>query len=135
MGIMLSTDQVWQEVERQLFAVLGVVSKRGEARTSGIVYVVRDRQIYILSGFDTWKVRHIQSNPSVSLTVTIAKRILFMPWIRIPPATISFQGEATVHAVAELPEEVVRALTRGLKLEGEAAARLASSASSLEASS
>lgn len=33
----ITTGQVWREIENQLFAVLGMVSKAGKARTAGIV--------------------------------------------------------------------------------------------------
>ncbi len=35
-----STDLVWREIRKQMFAVLGFVAPRGEARTAGIVYAV-----------------------------------------------------------------------------------------------
>ena len=46
----ITTDQVWREVEKRSFAVLGYVTPKGEARTAGIVYTVRDRQVYIVTG-------------------------------------------------------------------------------------
>lgn len=112
----LTTDQVWREVERGFCAVLGMVTARGEPRTAVIVYTVRDRRLYIGSDRSAWKVRHIQSNPNVSLTVTIPKRLPFLPWIRIPAAAISFQGEATAHALEEVPEEIPRTLFKGLEM-------------------
>jgi hypothetical protein len=111
----ITTSEVWREVEKRFFAVLAFVTSRGEARTAGIVYAVRDRQLYIATGQDSWKVRHIIGNPHVSVTVTIPKRIPFMPWLPIPPATITFQGEASVDAVDDVPPEILRKLTRGLK--------------------
>ena len=80
----LTTTQVWNELGKELFAVLGMVTAKGEARTVGIVYTAQDRKIYIATGNDSWKARHTQNNPNVSLTVPIAKRIPFLPWIKIP---------------------------------------------------
>jgi hypothetical protein len=40
MSVVLSSKQVWGELENNLFAVLGMVTTKGEARTVGIVYVV-----------------------------------------------------------------------------------------------
>jgi len=111
----ISTDQVWREVERQFFAVLAFVTARGEARTAGIVYTVRDRQVYIMTGINSWKIRHITANPHVSLTVTIPKRVPLLPWLPIPPATITFQGDASMHAVRDVPPEIPRKLLRGLE--------------------
>ena len=43
----LTTDQVWAEIEKNLFAVLGMVTAKNEARTTGIVYIVHERKLYI----------------------------------------------------------------------------------------
>jgi hypothetical protein len=112
----VTSDEVWREVSKGYFAVLGFVTPRGEARTAGIVYAVRDREVYIATGRDSWKARHIARNPRVSLTVTIPKRIPFLPWLKIPPATISFQGEASIYDAGEVPPEIPRALLRGLEV-------------------
>jgi hypothetical protein len=116
MTLQLSADQVWEAVEKELFAVLGMVNATGEARTVGIVYIVRDRKLYIASESDTWKVRHVAANPHVSLTIPIAKRIPLMPWIKIPQATISFSGMARVIPAAETPADIVRAIFRDARL-------------------
>jgi|SRR6516225_213222 hypothetical protein len=116
----ITTEQVWRELEKRSFAVLGFVTARGEARTAGIVYSVRDRQLYITTDRNSWKARHIATNPHVSMTVTIPKRIPFVPWVHIPAATITFQGVASVHAIEEVPPEIPRVLLRGLDLGKEA---------------
>lgn len=112
-----STDLVWKEIQRQMFAVLGFVSTTGEARTAGIVYVVRGRELFIGTDRNSWKARHIAKNPNVSLTVTVPKSVPLLPWIRIPPATITFQGNAVVSRLDEVPADVQRALFRGLELD------------------
>ena len=43
----LTSDQVWEVIERQNFGVLGMVTAKGEARTTGIVYILSDRRLYI----------------------------------------------------------------------------------------
>lgn len=62
MTIQLTTEQVWQAIEKELFAVIGMVTARHEARTVGLIYVVPDRKLYIGTGKDTWKARHIAGN-------------------------------------------------------------------------
>lgn len=111
----VTTDLVWKELNKQLFAVLGAVSAKGEARTAGIVYVVRNQRLYIASLKSAWKVRHIEQNPNVSLTVPIHKSILFLPWIKIPSATITFAGTATIHDAEHVDASIVQALFRGLE--------------------
>jgi hypothetical protein len=108
----LSSEQVWREIEKELFAVIGMVTARNEARTVGIVYIVRDRKLYIGTGKDRWKARHIAANPNVSMTIPIAKRIPLLPWIKIPAATITFSGTARVLDAAEAPRDLLQAVFR-----------------------
>jgi len=119
MSAPVTTESVWKVVEKQLFAVLGFVNPKGEARTSGIVYVAHERKIFIGTEWTSWKSRHIQKSPHVSLTVTIAKRIPFLPWIRIPAATITFSGIAEVLGVADVEGEVLKRLLHGLEMDDE----------------
>ncbi len=113
MPIRLSADQVWQVIDKELFAVLGMVTGQQEARTVGVVYVVRDRKLYIVTGKETWKARHVTANPHVSVTIPIAKRVWIMPWMKIPAATITFSGAARIFPIDDAPAELRRALLRG----------------------
>ncbi|GIK56932.1 MAG: hypothetical protein BroJett015_25950 [Chloroflexota bacterium] len=115
--ITLNSQDIWQEIEKQLFAVIGMVTAKGEARTVGVVYVVHGRSLLISSQKSAWKVRHIAQNPHVSLTVPIPKRIPIMPWIKIPAATITFSGLATILTPADLPAAARQHLFRGLASE------------------
>ena len=111
----ITSEEVWREVEKHFFAVLAFTTSRGEARSAGIDYTVRDHELYIFTGINSWKVRHISANPHVSMTVIIPRRVPFMPWIPIPPATITFQGEATIHDPKDVPQDIMQKLVRGLK--------------------
>ena len=110
-----TTRQIWHSIERHIFGVLAWVTPSGEARTAGIVYTAADRKIYIATGPQTWKARHIAENPYVSMTVTVPKRIPFMPWLKIPAAVITFHGDATIRPIGEAPDPVLHALLRGLE--------------------
>jgi hypothetical protein len=110
MLIELTTDQVWHEIEENLFAVLGMVTTSGESRTVGIVYVVNDHRFYIGTDKGSWKAKYIAANPHVSLTIPIAKSIPFMPWVKIPSATISLSGVATLFELSEVKEDVLKKL-------------------------
>ena len=55
----ITSEQIWGEVGKRSFAVLGFVMPPGEARTAGIVYAVRNREIHIVTGRNFWKARHI----------------------------------------------------------------------------
>lgn len=118
MGSQLTTETVWRALEKELFAVLGMVTAKQEARTVGIVYVCKpsvwDSKLYIGTGKTSWKARHIGANSHVSMTVTQHKRIPFMPWMKIPPATITFHGTARLIPAAEVESDVLAALFRGM---------------------
>ncbi len=106
----LTPTQVWQTIEKELFAVVGMVTAGHEARTVGILYAVRDRKLYFITGRDTWKARHIAANPHVSVTIPIAKRVPIMPWLKIPQATITFQGTAHVCGAGEAMPDLLQKL-------------------------
>ncbi len=112
----ITTEQVWQEIEKQLFAVLGMVTAHQEARTAGIVYVVHERRLYVSTLRSAWKARHIAQNPHVSLTIPIPKRIPLLPWIKIPAATITFPGLARVLEATAVPQPIIQKLFRGLEI-------------------
>ena len=107
-----TTEIVWDAIKKELFAVLGMVTPHQEARTVGIVYIVQDKKIYIGTGLKTWKARHIKQNSKVSLTIPIAKRIPFLPWIKIPQATITFPGTAKVIPAEESTPELLQVVFR-----------------------
>ena len=66
------------------FMVIGMVSARGEARTAGVMHHVHDGRLWFTTNDREWKARHIAANPSVSVTVPIAKRVPFVPWVKVP---------------------------------------------------
>lgn len=112
MSLQLTSNQVWEEVDRNTFAVLGMVTANGEPRTVGVVYVVDDRKLYIGAERTAWKTKHIERNPNVSLTVPIAKRVPFLPWIKIPAATITFSGTAKIVEKEDVGAELLEKLYR-----------------------
>ena len=114
MSLQLKSQQVWQAIEKEIFAVIGMVTAKNEARTVGVVYIVQDQKLYIGTGINSWKARHIAANSAVSITVPIAKRIPIMPWIKIPAATITFSGKARVLPANEAAEPILRAAFRDL---------------------
>ena len=112
MSLELTTASVWNEIERNNFAVLGMVTARHHARSVGIVYVVDDHRLYVGAGREQWKTKHIARNSDVSMTIPIAKRIPFMPWVKIPPATITFPGSAQVLEEHQLDGTLLERLYR-----------------------
>lgn len=106
----ITTDQVWDAIEKEVFAVVGMVTATGQARTVGIVYTTNQRKLYFITGSETWKARHISANRHVSVTIPIAKRIPFLPWIRIPSATITFCGTAKVYPAVDASPTIIKPL-------------------------
>ena len=103
--------------------MVGAAFEPGEARSAGIVYVVDDRTFYISTETDTWKARHIKANSNVSLTITIPKRIPFMPFVKIPAAVATCQGTAAVLGVDDVDGPIVERLYRGLEVTDEMRAK------------
>ena len=108
----ISSDLVWKEIEKRSFAVLSYVNPKGQARSAGIVYVVIDGVLYVRVAKASWKAKHILLNPHVALNVTISKRVPFMPWIKIPDATIAFSGTARVLSMGEVEPKLLDALLK-----------------------
>ena len=104
----IGSGLVWKEIEKRSFAVLSYVNPKGRARSAGIVYVAIDRVLYVRAAKDSWKAKHIRLNPHVALNVTIAKRVPFIPWIKIPDATIAFSGTARVLPMSDLDPKLLR---------------------------
>jgi nitroimidazol reductase NimA-like FMN-containing flavoprotein (pyridoxamine 5'-phosphate oxidase superfamily) len=118
----LTAEQVWREIEQNLFAVLGMVTSHGEARTVGVVYVVDDHKLYVGTQREAWKTRHIAQNPHVSVTIPLTRRLPFLPWIKIPAATITFSGRARVLEHRELSAGLLGRLYHDVVKDAEAMA-------------
>jgi len=112
MSLQLTSQQVWENVEKNNFAVLGMVTAKCEPRTVGVVYIVDDHKLYIGAGRTQWKTKHIERNPHVSVTVAIPKQVPLMPWIKIPAATITFSGTAKILEKEDLDAELLERLYR-----------------------
>jgi hypothetical protein len=93
----ISSERVWRHIDEASFAVLSHVTPAGEPRSSGVVYRTLGRRLYVAVAPDSWKARHIAAGGSVSLTVPVRRGGVLALVMPIPPATVSFHGNATVH--------------------------------------
>src|SRR6266566_9114587 len=59
MGSRLTSAQVWHELAKASFAVVSYVTPAGAPRSSGVVYTVVGRRLYLAVAPDSWKARHI----------------------------------------------------------------------------
>jgi hypothetical protein len=93
----LTTKQVWHQVAKASFAVLGYVTPAGEPRSSGVVYKLIEGRLYVAVAPDSWKAKHVAASGRVAVTVPVRRGGLLSLVLPIPPATISFHGAAIVH--------------------------------------
>ena len=93
----LSSEQVWHQVAKASFAVLGYVIPTGEPRSIGVVYKSIGRRLYVAVASDSWKARHIAASRRVAVTVPVRRGGILSLLAPIPPATISFHVSAIVH--------------------------------------
>ncbi|WP_432843806.1 pyridoxamine 5'-phosphate oxidase family protein [Dactylosporangium sp. CA-092794] len=91
-----STAEVWRALEKASFAVIGYVTPDGQPRSSGVVYAVAGRRLYVAVAENSWKARHIELAGRVSVTVPVTRGGPLSLLFPIPPATVSFHGPATV---------------------------------------
>ena len=93
----LTREQVWLALDKASFAVLGHVNGAGEPRSSGVVYGVADRRLYVVVAADGWKAHDLHTGDQVAVTVPVRRGGLLSLLFPIPPATISFHASVTVH--------------------------------------
>ncbi len=114
----MTSEQVWRTIGKASFAVLGYVTPSGEPRSSGVVYKLIDRRLYVVVAPDSWKARHIAAHRTVAVTVTVRRGGVLSLVFPIPPATVSFHGQATVYPAGS-PEARSRSAQLGALLPDE----------------
>jgi hypothetical protein len=112
----ITSTEVWKAIAGVNFMIIGMVSVKGEARTAGVMHVVDEGRLWFTTNEREWKARHIAVNPDVSVTVPIPKRIPFVPWVKVPAATITFTGVAETIPAEQLPADARHALLHGLEV-------------------
>jgi hypothetical protein len=90
----LCCDDVWRALTKASFAVISHVAPDDEPRSSGVVYAVLDRRLFVAVDAGGWKGRQIADGSTVSLTVPVRRGGLLSLLLPIPPATISFRATA-----------------------------------------
>ena len=98
----LGTEAVWQALAKASFAVVSHVNAAGEPRSSGVVYGVAGRRMYVAVAADGWKARQIVTGQEVAVTVPVRRGGILALLVPIPPATITFHARATVHPAGSL---------------------------------
>jgi hypothetical protein len=93
----LTSDQVWAALAKASFAVVSYVTPAGAPRSSGVVYAVAGRRLYVAVAPESWKARHIALSGQVAVTVPVRRGGVLALLLPIPPATVSFHAPAIVH--------------------------------------
>jgi hypothetical protein len=93
----LTSEQVWRALAGATFAVVSHVTPAGAPRSSGVIYAVVDRRLYVAVAPDSWKARHIALSGQVAVTVPIRRGGVLSLLLPIPAATVSFHGTAIIH--------------------------------------
>jgi hypothetical protein len=102
----VTTAEVWRQLAKASFAVVSEVTPAGEPRSSGVMYAASDGRLYVVVAPDSWKARHLAANGRVAVTVPVRRGGLLSLVAPIPPATISFHGNATVHPAGSAPDRL-----------------------------
>jgi len=98
----LTSDRVWRELAKTSFAVISYATSTGKPRSAGVVYATVGRRLYVVTGVDTWKARHITASGQVAVTVPVRRGGIMSLLLPIPPATVSFHASAVVHPADSL---------------------------------
>jgi hypothetical protein len=118
-------EQVWRALSEASFAVVSYVTPAGEPRSSGVVYALAGRRLYLAVATDSWKARHIAASGRVAVTVLVRRGGLLSLIFPIPPATVSFHGSAIVHPPGQVADHgVPKQLTPLLPAERQAMSRI-----------
>lgn len=97
MAARLATERVWHHIAKASFAIVSYVTPAGQPRSSGVVYRIIGRRLYVAVAPDSWKAKHVAATGRVAVTVPVRRGGLLSLVAPIPPATISFHAAAIVH--------------------------------------
>ena len=86
--------EVRDVIRRNRWLTLATASPKGTPQSSVVVYASDGYSIYILTGRSAAKIRNINRNPRVSVTIPFYKNIIHRLITMAPPASITFRAEA-----------------------------------------
>ena len=98
----LNSDLVWRELAKASFAVISYATPTGMPRSSGVVYALVGRRMFVAVADDSWKAKHIKASGRVAVTVPVRRGGIMSLLLPIPPATVSFHASAIVHPASSL---------------------------------
>jgi hypothetical protein len=96
------SERVWQALDKASYAVLGFDCADGEPRSSGVVYAMVDRRMYVVTAPESLKARQLHDGQILAVTVPVRRGGALSLLFPVPPATISFRARVTVHAAGSV---------------------------------
>ena len=91
------SERIWNELANESFAVVGFVTPSGDPRSSGVVYKMLGRRMFVAVAPDSWKAKDLAARGRVAVTVPVRRGGILALVFPVPPATITFHGSAIVH--------------------------------------
>lgn len=68
----LTSQEIWRAIGKASFLVVRYVTPSGEPRWAGVVCTVIGQKLYVVTGQDSWKARHIAADDGrVAVTVPV----------------------------------------------------------------
>jgi hypothetical protein len=103
MGVLLSDDEAWAELERAHTGILTTMRRDGMPVTLPTWFVVLDRRVYVRTPAKTRKVSHVQRDPRATFLVERGER-----WAEL--CAVMIYATTTVHTDGPLAARVLTAL-------------------------
>lgn len=103
MGVLLTDDEAWAELERAHTGILTTMRRDGMPVTLPTWFVALDRRIYVRTPVKTRKVEHVQRDPRATFLVERGER-----WDEL--CAVMLYATTTVHHDGPIADRVVAAL-------------------------
>ncbi|MFN8028446.1 MAG: pyridoxamine 5'-phosphate oxidase family protein [Acidimicrobiia bacterium] len=103
MGVLLSDDEAWGELERAHTGILTTMRRDGMPVTLPTWFVALDQRVYIRTPAKTRKVAHVQRDPRATFLVERGER-----WAEL--CAVMLYAQVTVHTEGPVTERVLAAL-------------------------
>ena len=110
-------QEVRKILRKKMWLVLSTVDGDNQSHSSVVVYQSDGNVLYVSTGKNTLKVKNIQSNSKVSITIPFRKNFLHKI-VPAPPAELHFTGKAEL--VPRDDEEARKIFAKFLKYEQDA---------------
>lgn len=98
----LTGARMWQGLEKASFPVIRYVTPAGKPPARAVMSAALRPRLYVATDAEGWKARQIADGCEVAVCVPIGRGGLLSLMAPIPPATVTFQDQATVNPASSL---------------------------------